>query len=134
VTGGAGYIGSHTCIALLEAGHQVVIVDDLSNSHPVVIDRIAAIAGKRPAFVQGRVQDEGVLDRAFAGRRIDAAIHFAAFKAVGESMAKPIEYYENNLGSLTALVRGLARHGSKHLVFSSSATVYGDPESVPVHK
>jgi UDP-glucose 4-epimerase len=134
VTGGAGYIGSHTCIALLEAGHEVVIVDDLSNSHPVVIDRIATIAGKRPVFVQGRVQDAGVLDRAFAGRRIDAAIHFAAFKAVGESVAKPIDYYENNLQSLTALVRALARHGSKHLVFSSSATVYGDPEAVPVRE
>lgn len=134
VTGGAGYIGSHTSIALLEAGHEVVIVDDLSNSHAVVIDRIATIAGRRPAFVQGRVQDPGVLDQAFAGRNIDAAIHFAAFKAVGESVAKPIDYYENNLDSLTALVRGLARHGAKHLVFSSSATVYGDPESVPVRE
>lgn len=134
VTGGAGYIGSHTCIALLNAGHEVVIVDDLSNSHAVVIDRIATIAGKRPVFVKGRVQDEGVLDRAFTGRKIDAAIHFAAFKAVGESVAKPIDYYENNLASLTALVRGLERHGAKHLVFSSSATVYGDPDSVPVRE
>jgi UDP-glucose 4-epimerase len=134
VTGGAGYIGSHTCVELLAAGHEVVIVDDLSNSHAVVIDRIATIAGRRPAFVRGRVQDPAVLDRAFAEHRIDAGIHFAAFKAVGESVAKPLDYYENNLGSLTALARALGQRGAKHLVFSSSATVYGDPESVPVRE
>ncbi len=134
VTGGAGYIGSHTCVALLEAGHDVVIVDDLSNSHPVVIDRITTIAGRRPAFIRGQVQDAAVLDRAFAEHRIDAAIHFAAFKAVGESVTKPLDYYENNLASLIALARALGEHGAKHLVFSSSATVYGDPESVPVRE
>jgi len=132
VTGGAGYIGSHTCVELLAAGHEVVIVDDLSNSHAVVIDRIATIAGRRPAFIRGRVQDPAVLDRVFAEHRIDAGIHFAAFKAVGESVAKPLDYYENNLASLVALARGLGERGAKHLVFSSSATVYGDPESVPV--
>ncbi len=134
VTGGAGYIGSHTCIALLAAGHDVVIIDDLSNSHAVVIDRVEQIAGRRPAFVRGRVQDPAVLDRAFSTFRIDAAIHFAAFKAVGESVAKPLDYYENNLMSLAALARSLGQHGAKHLVFSSSATVYGDPECVPVRE
>jgi len=132
VTGGAGYIGSHTCVALLAAGHEVVIVDDLSNSHAVVIDRIERIAGKRLAFFRGRVQDAAVLDRACAEHRIDAAIHFAAFKAVGESVENPLDYYGNNLMSLVALARALGKCGSKHLVFSSSATVYGDPESVPV--
>ena len=134
VTGGAGYIGSHTCVELLAAGHDVVIVDDLSNSHAVVVERIARIAGRRPDFVQGRVQAPGVLDAVFARHRVDAAIHFAAFKAVGESVARPLDYYDNNLGSLCVLARALDAHGARHLVFSSSATVYGDPEQVPIRE
>ncbi|MFO1320276.1 MAG: UDP-glucose 4-epimerase GalE [Burkholderiales bacterium] len=132
VTGGAGYIGSHTCVELLSAGHDVVVVDDLSNSHETVLERIARIAGRPVAFHKGRVQDRAFLDGVFREHRVDAAIHFAAFKAVGESVAKPIDYYENNLGSLTTLVRALDAAGARHLVFSSSATVYGDPETVPI--
>ncbi len=134
VTGGAGYIGSHTCVELMAAGHDVVIVDDLSNSHPAVIERIARIAGRRPDFVQGQVQAAGVLEQVFERHRVDAAVHFAAFKAVGESVARPLDYYENNLGSLCALARALDAHGARHLVFSSSATVYGDPEHVPIRE
>ena len=134
VTGGAGYIGSHTCVALLDAGHEVVVIDDLSNSHAAVIDRIRAITGRDVPFVRARVQDASALTRILAEHRIDAAIHFAAFKAVGESVAKPIDYYENNLTSLTTLVRAMSAHGVKHVVFSSSATVYGDPETVPIRE
>ena len=134
VTGGAGYIGSHTCVELLAAGHEVVVIDDLSNSHEEVLRRIETITGKKVPFYRGRVQD---LDRVTAivkEHAVDAAIHFAAFKAVGESVAKPIDYYENNLTSLTSLVRALDAAGARHLVFSSSATVYGDPESVPIRE
>ncbi len=132
VTGGAGYIGSHTCVELLAAGHEVVVIDDLSNSHETVLRRMETISGKKIAFYRARVQDKGALDRVFAEHRIDAAIHFAAFKAVGESVAKPVDYYENNLDSLTALIRGLDAAGARHIVFSSSATVYGDPSTVPI--
>jgi UDP-glucose 4-epimerase len=134
VTGGAGYIGSHTCVALLDAGHEVVVIDDLSNSHAAVIDRIRAITGREVPFVRARVQDASALNGILGEHRIDAAIHFAAFKAVGESVAKPIDYYENNLTSLTTLVRVMSAHGVKHIVFSSSATVYGDPETVPIRE
>jgi UDP-glucose 4-epimerase len=134
VTGGAGYIGSHTCVALLDAGHEVVVIDDLSNSHAAVIERIRTITGKDVPFVRARVQDTAALQGILAQHRVDAAIHFAAFKAVGESVAKPVDYYENNLTSLTNLVRALGAHGVKHLVFSSSATVYGDPETVPIRE
>ena len=132
VTGGAGYIGSHTCVELLAAGHDVVVIDDLSNSHDTVLRRMETISGRTIPFYRARVQDPGALARVFAEHRIDAAIHFAAFKAVGESVAKPVDYYENNLGSLTALIRGLDAAGARHVVFSSSATVYGDPSSVPI--
>jgi UDP-glucose 4-epimerase len=131
VTGGAGYIGSHTCVELIAAGHDVVVVDDLSNATFAVVERIERIAGKRVEFVHARVQDEAKV-RAAIGAGVDAAIHFAAFKAVGESVAKPLAYYENNLQSLASLVRLMAELGAKHIVFSSSATVYGDPERVPI--
>ena len=131
VTGGAGYIGSHTCVELLAAGHEIVIVDDLSNASPLAIERIQRIAGRRVEFVHARVQDEAVIAAATPAR-IDAAIHFAAFKAVGESVAKPLAYYENNLGSLASLIRLLGERGAKHIVFSSSATVYGEPDRVPI--
>jgi UDP-glucose 4-epimerase len=131
VTGGAGYIGSHTCVELLNAGHDVVVVDDLSNASAAAVERITRIAGRRVEFVRARVQDEVQVRGALRGG-VDAAIHFAAFKAVGESVAKPLAYYENNLGSLASLARLLGELGAKHLVFSSSATVYGDPERVPI--
>ena len=130
VTGGAGYIGSHTCVELLAAGHDVVVVDDLSNASPVAPERIAQIAGRRVEFVHARVQNETRIRGALAG--VDAAIHFAAFKAVGESVAKPLDYYENNLSSLASLIRLMNESGAKHIVFSSSATVYGEPERVPI--
>jgi UDP-glucose 4-epimerase len=130
VTGGAGYIGSHTSVELVAAGHDVVVVDDLSNSSPIALERIARIAGRRVEFVHARVQDETRVRGALAG--VDAAIHFAAFKAVGESVERPLAYYENNLASLASLVRLLGEHGAKHVVFSSSATVYGEPERVPI--
>jgi UDP-glucose 4-epimerase len=131
VTGGAGYIGSHTCVELLAAGHEIVIVDDLSNASPLAIERIQRIAGRRVEFVHARVQDEAVIAAATPAH-IDAAVHFAAFKAVGESVAKPLAYYENNLGSLVSLIRLLGERGAKHIVFSSSATVYGEPDRVPI--
>jgi UDP-glucose 4-epimerase len=131
VTGGAGYIGSHTCIELLAAGHDVVVVDDLSNASPAVFGRIERIAGRRVEFVHARVQDEAKV-RAGIGAGVDAAIHFAAFKAVGESVEQPLRYYENNLGSLASLVRLLGELGARHVVFSSSATVYGDPRRGPI--
>jgi UDP-glucose 4-epimerase len=132
VTGGAGYIGSHTCVELLAAGHDVVVVDDLSNASPVAPERIAQIAGRRVEFLRARVQNEAQVRSALAG--VDAAIHFAAFKAVGESVAEPLRYYENNLGSLASLVRLTSESGAKHIVFSSSATVYGEPERVPIEE
>jgi len=131
VTGGAGYIGSHTCVELLAAGHDVVVVDDLSNSSPAVIGRIERIAGRRVGFVHARVQDEASV-RVAVRAGVDAAIHFAAFKAVGESVEQPLRYYENNLASLASLVRLVGEAGAKHVVFSSSATVYGAPERVPI--
>jgi len=131
VTGGAGYIGSHTCVELLASGHDVVALDDLSNASPAVIGRIERIADRRVEFVRARVQDEDSVRAAIRGG-IDAAIHFAAFKAVGESVEQPLRYYENNLGSLASLARLLGEAGAKHVVFSSSATVYGAPERVPI--
>ena len=131
VTGGAGYIGSHTCVELLAAGHDVIVVDDLSNASPAVIGRIERIAGRRVEFVHARVQDEDSV-RAAVRAGVDAAIHFAAFKAVGESVEQPLRYYENNLASLASLVRLVGEAGAKHVVFSSSATVYGAPERVPI--
>jgi len=131
VTGGAGYIGSHTCVELLAAGHEVVVVDDLSNASAAVPGRIARIAGRPVEFLRARVQDEAQVRARLRGG-VDAAIHFAAFKAVGESVARPLAYYENNLGSLASLVRLLDALGARHVVFSSSATVYGDPERVPI--
>ena len=131
VTGGAGYIGSHTCVELLAAGHDVVVVDDLSNASPAVIEHVERIAGRRVEFVRARVQDEAQV-RAGVRAGVDAAIHFAAFKAVGESVAQPLRYYENNLGSLASLARLMDELGAKHVVFSSSATVYGDPDRVPI--
>jgi UDP-glucose 4-epimerase len=134
VTGGAGYIGSHTDVLLLEAGFDVVVLDNLCNSHPEVFNRIETITGKRPVFVEGDVRDTAVLEQVFTDYAIDAVIHFAGLKAVGESVAKPVMYYQNNVAGSINLFDVMAKHGCKRLVFSSSATVYGDPASVPIRE
>ncbi len=132
VTGGAGYIGSHTVVELLAAGFDVTVVDNLSNSKASVIDRIEAIAGRRPVFVPGDIRDRDTLLGALPG--CDAVIHFAGLKAVGESVAKPIEYYDNNVTGSVTLFEAMRDTGVKTVVFSSSATVYGDPASVPIRE
>lgn len=132
VTGGAGYIGSHTVIQLIEAGFQVVILDNLCNSKREVIRRIETICGVRPEFLMGDVRDRELLRSVFNHHRVDAVIHFAGLKAVGESVAKPLSYYDNNVTGSIILCEEMALAGVKTFVFSSSATVYGDPESVPI--
>ena len=131
VTGGAGFIGSHTCVELLEAGHDVVILDDLSNASGTVIDKIETITGKRPAFYQADAKDRTVLHEIFTAHRIDAVVHFAGFKAVGESCHIPLAYYRNNLDSTLALLEEMAQAGCTRFVFSSSATVYGPDNAIP---
>lgn len=136
VTGGAGFIGSHTVVELLQSGYHVVIVDDLSNSSEHVIDRIGQIVGEeaasRLAFRKLDVNDKAALEKVFEEFPIDRVIHFAGYKAVGESVQKPIEYYSNNLGNTLTLVDVMRNHNCKSIVFSSSATVYGDPDSLPL--
>lgn len=132
VTGGAGYIGSHTVVELLNAGHQVIIVDNLCNSSIAVLERIQALTGKKAPFVQADVRDAAALERIFAEHPIDGVIHFAGLKAVGESVAQPLRYFDNNVGSTLALLQAMDRADVRRLVFSSSATVYGDPEQVPI--
>ncbi|MBK9134991.1 MAG: UDP-glucose 4-epimerase GalE [Betaproteobacteria bacterium] len=132
LTGATGYIASHTWLALLAAGHRVIGVDDFSNSSPRVLDRLAELAGTTPRFERLNVCDEAALDALFARERIDATVHFAAFKAVGESTTNPLAYYRNNLGGLVAVCEAMQRHGVRRFVFSSSATVYGDPETLPI--
>lgn len=133
VTGGTGYIGSHTVVELQKKGHEVVIVDDLSNSTADVVDAIALITGTRPLFEQFNITDESKTAEFFARHRdLDAVIHFAAYKAVGESVEFPLKYYRNNLGSLLNILRGMNDHGIRNLVFSSSCTVYGNPDQLPV--
>ena len=136
VTGGAGFIGSHTVVELLARDYQVVIVDDLSNSSPVAIDRIKQIAGEEAArnltFYEANVLDRDALNAIFDAHRIDRVIHFAGYKAVGESVAKPLEYYHNNIENTLVLCDVMREHGCKSIVFSSSATVYGDPDNLPV--
>jgi UDP-glucose 4-epimerase len=134
LTGGAGYIASHACVALLNAGHEVVVLDNLSNSSPVALERVARICGKAPAFVEGDVRDAELLDRLFAERPIRAVMHFAGLKAVGESVEKPLEYYDNNVRGTLELLAAMRRAGVRTIVFSSSATVYGDPASVPIRE
>jgi len=132
VTGGAGYIGSHTVVQLIAAGHDVVIVDSFANSKPAVIDRLASITGERLRVHAFDLRDAERTEHLFGYERIDAVIHFAGHKAVGESVEQPLEYYDNNLGATLALVRAMSRHGVTKLVFSSSATVYGENATVPM--
>jgi UDP-glucose 4-epimerase len=133
VAGGTGYIGSHTVVELMEKGYEVVIVDNLSNSFPEVVDSIAEITGKRPDFIELDLADPDAANSFFEQYKgIDAAIHFAAYKAVGESVDKPLMYYRNNLYSLINLMENMQNHGIGNLVFSSSCTVYGQPETLPV--
>ncbi|NVD73951.1 UDP-glucose 4-epimerase GalE [Duganella sp. BJB488] len=132
VTGGMGYIGSHTVVELLAAGHEVVVLDNLCNARASVQARVERIAGRRFTLVEGDVRDRAAVDALFAAHRIDAVIHFAGLKAVGESVEQPLRYYDNNVTGSLVLFEGMARAGVKTLVFSSSATVYGDPASVPI--
>ncbi len=134
VTGGAGYIGSHTCVELLAAGHDLVVVDNLSNSKEESLRRVRAIAGRDFAFVKADLRDRPALDAVFAADPIDAVIHFAGLKAVGESVQMPLEYYDNNIGGTLTLCRAMAAAGVRAIVFSSSATVYGDPATVPIQE
>jgi len=132
VTGGMGYIGSHTCVELLQAGHQVVILDNLCNSDPSVQERIERITGKTTAFVNADIRDRAAIEQAFTDHKIDAVIHFAGLKAVGESVEQPLRYYDNNVTGSVVLFETMQKFGVETLVFSSSATVYGDPASVPI--
>jgi len=134
VTGGTGFIGSHTCVALAQAGHDFLILDNLSNSRADVLDRLAPLCGRRPAFVHGDVRDAVLLERVFAEHSISAVIHFAALKAVGESVAMPLAYYDNNVGGTLKLLDAMRHAGVRTMVFSSSATVYGDPATVPIRE
>ena len=134
VTGGAGYIGSHAVVALNAAGYFPIILDNLSNSKAAVLERITAITGKRPPFYKTDLRDRTALDLVFQEHHIDAVIHFAGLKAVGESVAKPLIYYENNIESTLVLCSVMAAHDVKRLIFSSSATVYGNPHTVPIRE
>ena len=136
VTGGTGYIGSHTCVALAKAGagHELLILDNLSNSRSDVVDRLETLCGRRHHFIQGDVRDSRLLDDLFSHHAISAVMHFAGLKAVGESVEKPLEYYDNNVHGTLQLLAAMRRAQVKTFVFSSSATVYGDPASVPIRE
>ncbi len=132
VTGGAGYIGSHTCVQLLQAGHNIVVVDDFSNSHPLVLKRMETLAGQPIQFYKEDVRNKEALRRIFAETPFDAVIHFAGYKAVGESVEQPLRYYRNNLDTTLTLLEVMKEFQVHNIIFSSSATVYGDPEVVPI--
>lgn len=134
VTGGAGYIGSHTCVELIDAGYEIVVVDNLSNSKPQVVDRIGEITGRRPPLIQLDLRDESALNALFEQQHFDAVVHFAGLKAVGESTRQPLDYYDNNVCGTLTLCRAMACAGIFRIVFSSSATVYGDPAQVPIRE
>ena len=134
VTGGAGYIGSHTCVELLNRGYGVVVIDNLVNSNPKAIERVEEITGKKVAFYENDVRDRAALDRIFEKHDIGCAIHFAGLKAVGESVAMPLEYYDNNLNSTVQLCKAMKDHGVKDIVFSSSATVYSGDNDMPLRE
>ena len=136
VTGGAGFIGSHTVIELLQAGYEVVVVDDLSNASVIALDRVRQIVGDEAAarltFYEDNILDRDAMNRIFATHAVDRVIHFAGFKAVGESVKKPVEYYHNNIEGTLTLVDVMRQHGCKSIIFSSSSTVYGDPDKLPL--
>lgn len=132
VTGGSGFIGSHTVVELLEAGREVVVIDNLSNSSPVALNRVEEITGKQVVFYQADIRDREALEEVFVKEKIESCIHFAGLKAVGESVEKPWEYYDNNITGTLTLVDVMRKHHVKNIIFSSSSTVYGDPDSVPV--
>ncbi len=134
ITGGTGFIGSHTIVELLNAGKEIVALDNFSNSKPVVLERIYEITGKRIKFYEADLLDYEAVDKIFAENEIDSVIHFAGLKAVGESVEKPIDYYHNNLTGTLLLCRAMQKHGVRRIVFSSSATVYGKPDSVPIRE
>ena len=134
LTGATGYIASHTWLALWQAGYDVVGLDNYANSSPEVLDRLRELGGRAPRFVQADVCDAAALDRTFDTERIDAVVHFAAHKAVGVSIAQPLDYYANNVGGLMTLCAAMQRHACRTLVFSSSATVYGTPERLPIRE
>ena len=132
ITGGAGYIGSHTVVELLAAGYELLILDNFSNSSPKVLERIQQISGKRPSVIEGDIRDAVLLGKLFAAYPIKSVIHFAGLKAVGESVEQPMRYYDNNVVGSLCLFEAMAKAGVYRLVFSSSATVYGDPHTVPI--
>lgn len=132
VTGGAGYIGSHTCLELLNAGYNVIVADNLCNSSYESLKRVQAITGKTLKFYQTDINDEAGMNQIFSENKVDSVIHFAGLKAVGESVQKPLEYYRNNISGTLVLLDCMRKHGVKNMVFSSSATVYGLPKSVPI--
>ena len=134
LTGGAGYIGSHTCLELLKAGHHAVIVDNYVNSCPEAVRRLEELAGQAIPHYEADVRDPEAMDRIFSENAFDAVIHFAGLKAVGESVAQPLRYYRNNLDTTLTLCETMAKHGVKRIVFSSSATVYGVPDEVPLRE
>lgn len=132
VTGGAGFIGSHTCVELLNAGYDVVVVDNLCNSSEKSLERVEKITGKKVTFYKADILDKEALDKIFDEEKIEAVIHFAGLKAVGESVQKPLEYYQNNISGTLILTDVMRNHGVKNIIFSSSATVYGNPEFIPI--
>ena len=134
VTGGTGYIGSHTCVELIEAGHTPIVIDNLSNSNPECLNRVAKITGKEVPFYEGDVRNEALLNRIFSDHEIGCVIHFAGLKAVGESVTKPLEYYENNLCATMTLCRVMGKRGVKKIIFSSSATVYSGDNEMPLRE
>ena len=132
VTGGAGYIGSHTCIELLNAGYDVVVIDNLCNSCKESLKRVEEITGKKLTFYEVDLLDQAAVKNVFDNEKIEAVIHFAGLKAVGESVQKPWEYYNNNIAGTLTLVDEMRKHNCKNIIFSSSATVYGDPAEIPI--
>ena len=132
LTGGTGYIGSHTAVELMNSGHHLVIVDNLSNSSAKVLERIEELAGKNFTFIESDVRQAEALDQLFSEHAVEGVIHLAGLKAVGASVAQPLQYYENNVGSTLSLLQAMDRAGVRQIVFSSSATVYGNPDHVPI--
>jgi UDP-glucose 4-epimerase len=132
ITGGAGYIGAHTAVQLIESGFEVIVIDNLSRSDTTLLKGIEGITGRTPSFYEIDCADYQAMDKVFSENSIDAVIHFAAYKAVGESVAKPLDYFENNILTLTTLLRVMQKHNVEKLIFSSSCTVYGEPDTVPV--